>query len=404
MKIVFVSNWYSENMGYIENCLPKALADLGHEVHLITSTGQVYFNQSYYETSFKKFLGDAIQPEGTKIIDGVKVHRLPYFGVKKRIILKGLTAKIKEIKPDVVHAFEHADINTLRLVFCKLFQSFKLFTANHTSSLALAASREEQNISNFKYHTIQFFVFKLPGRFISPFIKKCFCVTIDAAEVAQTMYGVSKSKAKVTTLGVNTDIFHPDEAVKAKMRKQFGFQTDDIVCIYTGKFSNLKKPVLLAQAIETLNARGLKIKGLFVGDGEQLAEITKSKNCKIVALQQHKDLPPYYQLADIAVWPYGESSSQLDATSTGLCLILSDVVQAYDTVHSDTPFIENQAYRPKIVSQFYKTFELEDLIEKINFLATPSVLAEYSALGMKEINEKCSWHTIALNRIEDYKN
>jgi glycosyltransferase involved in cell wall biosynthesis len=244
----------------------------------------------------------------------------------------------------------------------------------------------------------------LPGKFISLFVKKCFCVTIDAADVAIKVFGIQKNKLKVTTLGVDTALFYPDETVKMKMRAQLGFAQDDVICIYTGKFSNLKKPVLLAQAIESLGSRGLKIKGLFVGDGEQFSEILKFKNCKIIPLQQHNDLPQFYQMADIAVWPFGESSSQLDATSAGLCLILSDVVQAYDSVQSEAMFVENQAYRPKIVSQFYKTFDLYDLIEKIDFLMTPSVLAEFRALGIKEINEKCSWRTIALNRIEDYKN
>jgi hypothetical protein len=53
MKIVFVTAWYSEGMGYLENCLPKAIAKLGHEVHIITSTAQVYYNHEYYAKLIK---------------------------------------------------------------------------------------------------------------------------------------------------------------------------------------------------------------------------------------------------------------------------------------------------------------------------------------------------------------
>ena len=35
MKIVHINIWYSSGFGYTENMLPKALAEEGHEVHLI---------------------------------------------------------------------------------------------------------------------------------------------------------------------------------------------------------------------------------------------------------------------------------------------------------------------------------------------------------------------------------
>ena len=60
MKIVILSSWFSERMGYIENCLPKALALLGHEVHVVSSTAQVYFNSPDYKEVYEPFLGKII--------------------------------------------------------------------------------------------------------------------------------------------------------------------------------------------------------------------------------------------------------------------------------------------------------------------------------------------------------
>ena len=48
MKIVFLSVWFSEKMGYIENCLPKELVALGNEVHVVSTTAQVYYNDPDY--------------------------------------------------------------------------------------------------------------------------------------------------------------------------------------------------------------------------------------------------------------------------------------------------------------------------------------------------------------------
>jgi hypothetical protein len=131
MKIVFVTAWYSEGMGYLENCLPKAIAKLGHEVHIITSTAQVYYNQEYYAKAYQKYLGDPIQPVGSFIIDNVHVHRLPFFNIKSKIVLKGLIAKVNSIDPDTITIFEHVSVDTLKLSLLKIFKSYKLYTANH---------------------------------------------------------------------------------------------------------------------------------------------------------------------------------------------------------------------------------------------------------------------------------
>jgi glycosyltransferase involved in cell wall biosynthesis len=398
MTIVFICNWYSENMGYIENCLPKSLAKMGHDVHVLTSQGQVYFNKPYYESSYAAFLGPAIQPTGTKLIDGVKVCRLPYYSIKRRIILKGLSKKIREIKPDIVHTFEHSDINNFALIFTKIFTPFKLFTANHTSALALEVSRKENDGFGWKKRVLDYVVFTLPGSVISFFIKKCFCVTTDAGDVAIQYYGVQKNKISVTTLGVDTDAFKPDEKTKLAMRESLGFSPDDIVCIYSGKLSTLKNPLLLAQALPP------QYKALFIGDGEQLEAILALKNSKIIPFQQHKDLHKYYQLADIAVWPFGESSSQLDAVATGHCLVMSEGVQTYDSVESATNFTKTAAYRPKIVSCFYKTHDLADLVRALESLRNKKERDRLQALGMKEVRDIFSWDAIAQRRLEDYAN
>jgi hypothetical protein len=57
MRIAIISDWFSEKMGYAENCLPKALASLGHEVHLITSNVQPYFNSPNYRETYDLLSG-----------------------------------------------------------------------------------------------------------------------------------------------------------------------------------------------------------------------------------------------------------------------------------------------------------------------------------------------------------
>jgi glycosyltransferase involved in cell wall biosynthesis len=228
-------------------------------------------------------------------------------------------------------------------------------------------------------------------------------VTTDAAEVATQYFGVPKSKLKVATLGVDTDIFAPHEMNRLRVRKQLGIQDDEVLCIYTGKFLKLRRVDLLADAIKNLRLKGLKIKALFVGEGEDRPLLDNTEGCIVLPMQPHLSLPQYYQAADLAVWPFGESSSQLDAVATGLCLVLGDASATYNLVDAPISGDNQGAYRPKIVSRFCKTYQLDSLTEILNELIPPSVRADLSNRGRSEIIEKFSWDTIAKNRIDDYQ-
>ena len=302
MKIVFISAWYSEKMGYLENCLPLALARLGHEVHVITSTAQVYYNQPYYAQAYQKYLGDPIQPIGAKITEGgVKLHRLPFRKLKSKIILKGLRHEIAAIRPDVVHTLDHVALDTLKLVFIKAFIPFKLFTANHAVMSVYPFAKNWNNLglkSKLEWFLSEWCI----GKFTGFFIKKCFAVTSDAGEIAHNYKGVPLSKVKVTTLGVDTHSFFPNNTLKNKFRKQWGFTETDIVVIYTGKLIPQKQPEMIAKAIQYLAEKGLPIKGFFVAEGILEPEIKQYSSCQLIPLQPFKELPNFFRMADIAIW------------------------------------------------------------------------------------------------------
>jgi glycosyltransferase involved in cell wall biosynthesis len=406
MKIVFVSRWYSEKMGYIENCLPRALAELGHEVHVVTSTAQVYFNHPFYEKSYQNYLGDRIQPVGTTYTEGsVTLHRLPFWSAAGHIWLRGLTRKIRDLQPDIVHTFEHTAPDSVRLALIKKFGSvsFKLFTANHAVYSVLDTARNWDKISIFKkliWNILQ----RAPGRFVASQIEKCFAVTSDAGEIAMLFLGVPSAKVKVTTLGVDTVQFHPDADVRAATRRDLGFAENDIVVMYTGRLTHQKNPLLVAKAIEKLNenvgllANKTHYCGLFVGDGEQKTAIEVVKNIKILLPQPYRELPKYYQSADIAVWAMEESTSQLDAVGSGLCLILTDKIAAYNCIEDAQP-----TTKPKIVSRKFKHQNFDDLVAQLASLADPSVRHDLQARGVETIESASSWKVIARARVVDYE-
>src|SRR5215471_8022408 len=100
MKVVVVSDWISEAMGYSENVLPKALAKAGVEVHVVTSDLQPYFPN--YKDAYEDFIGPRIQPTGTKDIDGFTLHRLRHASQSHGVRICGFHRKLASLCPDIV--------------------------------------------------------------------------------------------------------------------------------------------------------------------------------------------------------------------------------------------------------------------------------------------------------------
>ena len=398
MKIIYVTRWFSEGMGYIENCLPQAMASMGHDVHVITSTAQVYYNAPFYDTVYKEYLGEPVLEPGLYKSKNVTIHRLPFLHIREHMILKGMLLEIRKIKPDIVHVFEHTAIDTYRLAVLKLLLPFRFYTGNHAVHSVFPLAKNWDNESFLKKLRWRLFS-KFPGRIIASMIEKCYAVTQDAGDIAVEFMGVPNGKVQVSTLGVNTDLYHPLPAQeKQSLRRSLGFDDKDIVCIYTGRFTPEKNPLIVAEAIEALSTSEFSFKGMFVGEGVQREAISQKRNCVVFDFVPFPELPKYYQAADIAIWPAQESTSQLDAVASGLNLILTDNIKAYSTIETDNPNED----RPKIVSRFYAHFDKEDMVKQLLSLTDPGKRKKLSDLGVEEIMSKSSWYKIAERWSKDY--
>jgi glycosyltransferase involved in cell wall biosynthesis len=393
MKIAMVSDWFAEQMGYSENCLPKAVASLGHEVHLITANVKPYFDSPNYEEIYQPFIGPGIVPCASKTLDGYVLHRLPHGRWRGHLRIQGLRRKLLELRPDIVQTFDVFSLTTVEAALLRARAGYRLFLESHLHASVL--SRE--NSGPHRIQKMRRWAKKNSvGKLIGLATEKCYPISSDAAEIVAEVSGIPDTKIEICSLGVDTDLFSPalDAASRRhreELRKHLGFSNTDIVCIYTGRFSKDKNPACLARAIDLLSRKRQPFHGLFVGNGPQSeVEVIRSATaCSIHHFVPFDQLPGFYRAADIGVWPRQESTSQLDAAACGLPLVLSSRVQV-------TERVEGNGLK-------YQEDNIEDLASKLSSLADPGLRQRLGQSGCQKMRDRFSWHAIARQRVRDYE-
>lgn len=331
LRIAIVVETFARNMGYVSNTLPKYLARLGHHVDLITSDKFPYFQHGAGNQVYGSDFAQRNQNQlGTQSMDGYTVHTVPSvqtFGYSR---LLGLEEKLAELAPDLVCVF--VSVGWIPLDCARIVRRLgcRLVIGNHTgkSQFPLAAP----TAARYSVARIKCFLLRaLPGHFIGAVAHHCVVPTVDSAEIASDFFGITRKDIRVMNLPVDNDFFHPaatdaDAAERQSVRAALGFADDETVCIYSGKFSQSKNPVVLRQAVQLLADEGHRVRALFIGAGEQCEALNGAPLAQVMAFLPFSELGRYFRAADIGVW-MDESISYLDAASSGLPLVLGDTVK-----------------------------------------------------------------------------
>jgi glycosyltransferase involved in cell wall biosynthesis len=393
LRIAIIFYSFPRDMGYSNTMLARYLARLGAEVHYIATDLPVYHKMRDARTAYTGFSAEAtLKPGDVEQYDGYTVHCVAHRYVLGVPMFSGLAEKLRELQPDVVQLLINAGWVPLQTAAAKLRQGFTLFSAAHTTVSVFPLARraappwDPQLLGNFAARAV-------PGRVVSIVTERCYAATSDCAEVATRFYGMPERKVSIVPLGVDTDNFYPartdaERARRLTLRHELGIGADELLCIYTGQFSDAKNPLVLARAVGELRSAGLAVRGLFIGNGTQQAAIAASEGCVALPFRPHRELPPYYRAADIGVWPTQESMSMLDAAACGLPIIVNDTLLARERIEGN--------------GIIYRLNDAADLAEKIRSLADPARRAELGAVGAKRMIELFSWDSIARRRLADY--
>lgn len=395
LKIVYLTEHFTKKMGYIENGLPKALGRLGHDVHVVAANLQHYYHLPEYREVYEPFIGPAVQPCGVEQYDGITLHRLPHQIVLGQARIRGQARKLRALRPDVVQTIGTNTWVALEAAVLQPVLGYALFTGGHRSSCTLAPSL--LNAPRISLPRLKSDIRRMvPGWFVHRFATTCYAVTPDNADVVTRFYGVPQEKCVVTSLGVDTDLFHPpkDEAEREerrRVRERLGFGPSEVVLIYTGRLTESKNALLLATAVTELRGRGKPFRGLFLGDGPQRQRIEQTDGCVVHSFVPYAELPPFYRAADVAVWPREITTSTLDAAACGLPVVMS---HEYETLAPE---------RVCGIGLTYQGNGLSDLVRVLESLGDEHLRGELGQAGAERMARDFSWIALAGKRSDDYE-
>lgn len=391
MRIVLLSEIFCKGMGYLENVLPKHLARLGAEVHVVATDLPPDYRRRG-NGAYEGFVSE-LAPGSVDVIDGYTLHVLGHKRTLGYMRMVALRKKLASIRPDVVQTTTATGWVAMDAAAYKLLVGYKLFTGCHYHASVFSLARK-------KFHPLPFERLRciltrtIPGRLASLLTERCYAITFDCAHVAVRFFGVPANKAEICPLGVDTGLFHPvwgDDELQARsqLRNQLSFADSDVVCIYTGRFDEDKNPALLAQAVSRLTRAGTRFRGLFVGNGAQDRAISSCIGCKTHPFVPFSNLGDFYRAADIGVWPAQESMSMLDAAACGLPIIANDTMSAPERISGN--------------GLAYRLNDLDDLTNTLLQLQDPATRLRLGSFGARKIARNFSWESIAKKRLRDYE-
>ncbi len=101
--------------------------------------------------------------------------------------------------------------------------------------------------------------------------------------------------------GVDGALFRPDRPGRTRVRRELGFDPDDVVIGHVSRLAPEKNAPYLAQALRGVAEACPKVKFLVVGDGPErpVFEATLGDSARVVGYKSGEDLADHYAAADL---------------------------------------------------------------------------------------------------------
>jgi glycosyltransferase involved in cell wall biosynthesis len=321
MKIVHVEDFIHPDAGYQVNLLSRLQQAEGHDVTVVTA------ELDKVPSFLTAFFGKDDIPKKDLVFEretGVRILRVPLLGFYsgRAIFHPRLFKTVAELKPDVV--FVHGEDTLTGMLFILFSKWLKYPIVLDCHMLEMAS------VNRFREYFRAFY-----RRFITPIIlrENIPLIRVVDSDYVQKCLGIPLSHTDLLSFGTDTAYFSPNSEVREAVRAKYGFNEDTFLVLYAGKLDETKGGGFLAEAIQQKfsSESGRPIEFMIIGNsdgtyGEEVERVFLSSENKIVRLptQRYYDLAPFYQAADLAVFPRQCSMSFFEAQSCGLPILFEE--------------------------------------------------------------------------------
>lgn len=318
MKILHVDETFHPAYGYQVNPLAKFQQKAGHAVTILT-VDAAHLYPVYADFGDH---GEGLAEDDARYAreTGVKIVRIRTRGyLMNRAIYSGaaLRRAIREIDPDVIFVHCVETITGMRFVLFE--RRYPLLFDSHMLSMA-SANRFHRAYEAVWRRTLARIICRHGWRVIR---------TQDDPYVNEKL-GVDPALTPFVSFGTDTLLFRPDAAARHDFRASHGIPDDEHVVIYTGKLTEAKGGMLLAEVFEKKFDPPVTL--ICVGDPPETdygravrARLEGSENRVLMfPTQKYTDLAPFYQAADLSVFPRQCSMSFYDAQACALPVLSED--------------------------------------------------------------------------------
>lgn len=161
-----------------------------------------------------------------------------------------------------------------------------------------------------------------------------FTVSRELRDFHAAQAGVRPSRIRVLHNGVDSQIFAPNPAARARIRKAYGIAPEDFVVGAVGRMVRIKDYATLLRAAGILAQHQLRFRLVMVGDGPELpglvalSETLPGVRTNLLPLGKRDNVQELLAAMDVFVQTSlceGMSNTALEAMSAGLPALLTDV-------------------------------------------------------------------------------
>jgi len=212
-------------------------------------------------------------------------------------------------------------------------------------------------------------------------------------------YGADDDHIHFIPHGVNTDIFKPVDG--SRLKKKFGLENSDII-LYVGRIAKGKGVDKLIKILNLVIKKNKRVKLVIIGGDAGYLPIVKnliqrynlSKYVTLVGYVSKINLPEYYSMADLIVYPSRQEIFGLvlcEAMACGKAVIGSDIMGPSEIILNG---------KTGYTSNFKDLNKISEII--IDLFDNRKLLSQMGKNGLKRVKETYTWEKAAVSHFKLY--